>query len=121
MALGAYSEESLAEVRGDVGEARKLLVAGTDPMAKRKADKVGSRVAAESSFESMARASWAHWKPTSPVGAQRCLAYQRGRRAGALNFFWESGMTVSPNCFEQSTCVCSAASMPVSPIARASL
>ena len=64
MALGAYPEKSLAEARGDVGEARKLLGAGTDPMAKRKADKVASRVAAESSFESVARAWWAHWKPT---------------------------------------------------------
>ena len=33
-------------------------------MEKRKADKVASLTAAENSFESVARAWWAHWKPT---------------------------------------------------------
>ena len=41
MALGAYADKSLAQARGDLSEARKLLAAGVDPMAVRKADKAG--------------------------------------------------------------------------------
>ncbi|MES2977405.1 MAG: integrase arm-type DNA-binding domain-containing protein [Pseudomonadota bacterium] len=64
MALGTYPEKSLAEARGDLAEARKLHAAGVDPMAKRKTDKAASLTAAENSFEVVARAWWAHWKPT---------------------------------------------------------
>jgi hypothetical protein len=65
MALGSYPEKFLAEARGDLAEARKRHAAGTDPMAKRKADKVANLTAAENSFESVARAWWEHWKPTA--------------------------------------------------------
>ena len=63
MALGIYPDKSLARARGDLSEARKLLAAGADPMAVRKADKVAMRTASENSFESVAREWWAHWKP----------------------------------------------------------
>ena len=63
MALGAYPDVSLAQAREGMAEARKSHAAGTDPMVKRKADKVASRAAAINSFEAVARDWWAHWKP----------------------------------------------------------
>lgn len=63
MALGAYPDVSLAQAREGMAEARKSRAAGTDPMVKRKADKVASRTAAINSFEAVARVWWAHWKP----------------------------------------------------------
>ena len=42
MALGAYPDVSLAQARDALDDARKLLAAGSDPMAKRKADKVAA-------------------------------------------------------------------------------
>lgn len=63
MALGAYPDVPLAQAREAMAEARKVLATGADPMVKRKADKVASRTAAINSFEAVARAWWAHWKP----------------------------------------------------------
>jgi integrase len=63
MSLGAYPDVSLAQAREEVDKARKILAAGDDPMAIRKADKVATRTAAENSFETVARMWWAHWKP----------------------------------------------------------
>lgn len=61
--LGAYPDVSLAQARDGVDKARKALAAGEDPMAKRKADKVANRTAAENSFETVARKWWTNWKP----------------------------------------------------------
>jgi hypothetical protein len=47
LSLGAYPDVSLAQARDGVDQARKVLAAGGDPMAIRKADKVSSRIAAE--------------------------------------------------------------------------
>ena len=63
MSLGAYPDVSLAQAREGVDKARKILAAGDDPMAIRKAGKVATRTAAENSFETVARLWWAHWKP----------------------------------------------------------
>lgn len=63
MSLGAYPDVSLAQARDGVDKARKILAAGHDPMAIRKADKVASRTSAENSFESVARKWWENWKP----------------------------------------------------------
>ena len=63
MALGAYPDVSLAQARDEVDKARKILAAGDDPMAIRKASKVATRTAAGNSFETVARLWWAHWKP----------------------------------------------------------
>jgi len=63
MALGAYPDVSAAQAGESLDKARKVLAAGSDPMAVRKADKVATRAAAENSFESVARLWWAHWKP----------------------------------------------------------
>lgn len=62
MSLGAYPDVSLAQAREGVDKARKILAAGDDPMAIRKADKVATRTAAENSFEAVARMWWANWK-----------------------------------------------------------
>ena len=64
MALGIYPDVSLAQAREGMAVARKSRAAGTDPMVKRKADKVASRTAAINSFEAVARVWWAHWKPS---------------------------------------------------------
>jgi integrase len=63
MSLGAYPDVSLAQARDGVDMARRLLAAGHDPMAIRKADKVACRTSAENSFESVARKWWESWKP----------------------------------------------------------
>jgi len=63
MSLGAYPDVSLAQAREGVDKSRKMLAAGDDPMAIRKADKVATRTAAENSFETVARQWWEHWKP----------------------------------------------------------
>ncbi len=62
MSLGAYPDVSLAQARDGLDKARKLLAAGDDPMAKRKADKVARRTADENSFEAVARMWWGSWK-----------------------------------------------------------
>jgi integrase len=63
MPLGSYPDVSLAQAREGVDKARKILAAGGDPMAIRKADKVATRISAGNSFETVARLWWAHWKP----------------------------------------------------------
>ena len=62
MALGAYPDTTLAQAREGLAKARKLLAAGADPMAQRKADKLASLTAAENSFETVSRKWWALWK-----------------------------------------------------------
>jgi integrase len=62
MALGAYPDVTLADARHRRDEARKLLAAGADPMAKRKADKQAKLNAGANRFEAVARDWWAHWK-----------------------------------------------------------
>jgi integrase len=64
MALGAYPDVSLAQARGAMDAARKVLAAGDDPMVMRKADKHASLTAAANSFESVALKWWAHWSPS---------------------------------------------------------
>ncbi|BDT73131.1 prophage integrase IntS [Comamonadaceae bacterium OS-4] len=62
MALGAYDEVSLAEARDSMEEARKVLKAGTDPMAERKATKLAKQIAADNSFQSVALLWWEQWR-----------------------------------------------------------
>jgi hypothetical protein len=74
MALGAYPDVTLAQARDGMDAARKLLAAGDDPMAVRKAEKVASLSAAEHSFQSVALAWWEHWRgPKSPRHADDVL------------------------------------------------
>jgi integrase len=58
MSFGGYPDVPLSSARDRHLEARKLLATGTDPMAKRKAEKA----AAEDSFQSIARIWLNHWK-----------------------------------------------------------
>jgi len=62
MALGVYPDVSLAQAREKVDQARKLLASGTDPMARRKAEKVARRLSAENSFAAIAKLWWEGWK-----------------------------------------------------------
>ena len=54
MALGVYPEVGLAKAGEDRDKARKLLAAGNDPMADRKADKLIRVTAPGNSFQSVA-------------------------------------------------------------------
>lgn len=75
MAMGTYPEVSLAQAREKCDAARKLLAAGTDPMAHRKAGKLARRAASEHSFETVARQWFDHWKgPKNPRHAGYVLA-----------------------------------------------
>jgi integrase len=62
MALGAYPDVSLAQARTARDDASRLLAAGADPMAQRKAEKVARRVASENSFAAVARLWWDDWR-----------------------------------------------------------
>ena len=55
LALGVYPEISLKEARRKRDEARKRLADGIDPGEARKADKRARKLAAENSFEAVAR------------------------------------------------------------------
>ena len=61
MALGSYPDVSLAQAREAMSAARKLLAAGSDPMAKRKAEKLAKQSAAENSFQTVALLWWDQW------------------------------------------------------------
>ncbi|MBS3996692.1 MAG: tyrosine-type recombinase/integrase [Hydrogenophaga sp.] len=62
MTLGAYPALSLAQARMRHEDERRLLQAGTDPMAQRKADKQARQLAADNSFATVAAAWWQSWK-----------------------------------------------------------
>lgn len=62
MALGVYPDVSLAQARGKVDDARKLLGAGADPMVHRKAQKTARRLAVEDTFAAAAKLWWESWK-----------------------------------------------------------
>lgn len=56
LSLGTYPETTLREARDRRDEARRLLAAGIDPSAERKAEKLRARWEAENSFEAVAHA-----------------------------------------------------------------
>ena len=62
MALGSYPDVSLAQAREVMGAARKVLAAGSDPMAERKAEKLAKQTAAENSFQTVALLWWEQWR-----------------------------------------------------------
>jgi integrase len=55
LALGVFPQASLADARQRRDEARALLRDGTDPTAQRKAKKLAANIAAENTFEAIAR------------------------------------------------------------------
>jgi len=62
MSFGQCPDVSLADARERHGSARKILAAGVDPMAKRKAEKVAGMAAASGSFRTVALLWIDHWK-----------------------------------------------------------
>lgn len=56
LALGVYPEVSLAQARQRRDQARKLLAQGIDPSEAKRAEKVSRKLAADNTFESVARA-----------------------------------------------------------------
>lgn len=59
LALGVYPDVGLKDARQARDSARKLIAAGTDPMAVRKAEKQSDAV----TFQAVAEKWHAHWKP----------------------------------------------------------
>src|SRR5690348_6806314 len=55
LSLGVYPDVSLADARDRRDAARKLLAAGKDPSAQRKAEKREAKGRADNSFEAVAR------------------------------------------------------------------
>jgi integrase len=62
MSLGKYPAVTLALARERHGDGRREIALGTDPMAKRKAEKVSERIAIENSFASVATKWLEHWQ-----------------------------------------------------------
>jgi integrase len=62
MSFGHYPEVTLAEVRALHAAARRMLAAGDDPMAKRKAEKRAIRKGDEFPFRAIASRWHDHWK-----------------------------------------------------------
>lgn len=62
MSYGQYPDVSLPNARERHAAARKLLAAGVDPMAQRKADKTALRSSEANSFKTVALLWHEHWK-----------------------------------------------------------
>jgi integrase len=62
MSFGQYPDVSVPDARERHAEARKLLAAGTDPMAQRKADKTALKTSEADSFKTVALLWYKHWK-----------------------------------------------------------
>jgi integrase len=61
MSLGKYPDVTIADARQRHADARKVLAAGVDPMAKRKADKAARMASADNSFKTVAELWLSHW------------------------------------------------------------
>jgi hypothetical protein len=75
LAIGVYPDVSLADAREKRDQARKLLVNRTDPGLAKQAVKRATKLAAENSFEAIAREWHAKYSTTqwSPRHAERIL------------------------------------------------
>jgi integrase len=62
MSFGQYPDVPLVDARERHSAARKLLAAGVEPMAKRKADKVASMASDANSLQTVATSWLAHWR-----------------------------------------------------------
>ena len=62
MPFGSYPEVALADARARHAEARRLLAAGSDPMAERKAKKEAGTAETENPFAEIAALWFNHWK-----------------------------------------------------------
>lgn len=68
LALGKYPDVGLAAARKALAAAREQLAAGIDPGAAKKEAKRAAKVAAENSFEAVARSWWKSWKADRTEG-----------------------------------------------------
>ena len=82
MSFGKYPDVSLALARSRHGEARKLLAAGIDPMAQRKAERAAEKIAAGNSFQTIAGLWFEHWR--TGKSRQHVDATQRRIKANVL-------------------------------------
>jgi integrase len=62
MPFGSYPEVTLADARARHAEARRLLAAGSDPMAERKAKKEAVTAETDNPFSEVAALWFNHWK-----------------------------------------------------------
>jgi site-specific recombinase XerD len=83
MAFGKYADVPLALVRERHAEARRLLASGLDPMVQRKAAKNAEKIAAENSFETIAKLWFEHWR--AEKSAQHVDATRRRMDANILS------------------------------------
>ena len=85
--LGQYPEVSLAAARIKRDDARKLVAAGRDPVAVKRAERTARLIAAENSFETVSREWWAHWKHarSSDQPAPRRSSHLPRQRVGMKN------------------------------------
>ena len=60
--LGQYPDVTLADARVKRDEQRKLVAAGSDPVAVKREQSKAKKVAQADNFEAVARAWWEHWK-----------------------------------------------------------
>jgi hypothetical protein len=74
LALGGYPDVSLADARERREAARKLIAAGIDPSASRKAEKAAGVERAANSFEIVAREWFEKYRPTWSTSHARIIA-----------------------------------------------
>jgi integrase len=82
MAFGKYPDVPLALARERHAEARRLLASGLDPMVQRKTAKNAEKIAAENSFETIAKLWFDHWR--AEKSAQHVDATRRRMDANIL-------------------------------------
>ncbi|HQS33051.1 MAG: integrase [Polaromonas sp. 39-63-203] len=62
--LGQYPDVGLSDAREKRDELRKIIAAGADPIATKRAERDATQAAEVNTFESVARAWWEHWRAT---------------------------------------------------------
>lgn len=61
--LGQFPDVTLSNARAKRDELRKLVAAGSNPVAVKREQKLTKTAASENTFEIVAREWWAHWSP----------------------------------------------------------
>ncbi len=73
--LGQFPDVSLSDARTKRDELRKLVAAGSDPVAVKRTERQAKVLASENTFETVARQWYEHWKgPKNPRHAGYVLA-----------------------------------------------
>lgn len=61
--LGQFPDVTLSDARAKRDELRKIVAAGSDPVAVKREQRLAKTSASENTFEIVAREWWAHWSP----------------------------------------------------------